>query len=90
MKKSLVALRRVALERGRGAVVSKEEFDAHLEGVLAPHLKDLPDNIRVLAKVRGWPAWKCVVRVGCASHPGTPTPNLPPTCSPRCVVAPPG
>ena len=56
-KKSLLALRKCAMQRaatgagaGKGAMVSRAEFDAHLNDVLAPHLKDLPEHLRRLAK----------------------------------------
>jgi hypothetical protein len=53
LKKSLVALRKAALSRGvgprQGALVSKEEFDYHLENILAPRMTQLPENIKILA-----------------------------------------
>ena len=51
VRKSLVALRKSAERAGHaaGALVTKENFDQHLENVLAPILKLLPQDIKGLA-----------------------------------------
>jgi len=50
LRKSLVALRRTteAVGKAKSALVTKEDFDRHLEKVLAP-IKGLPDDIKLLA-----------------------------------------
>jgi len=54
LKKSLVALRKSAMSHNtghqkRGTLISKEEFDFHLESILAPRMNQLPDSVKALA-----------------------------------------
>ena len=48
LRKSLVALRKSAESIDKNLVVTKAEFDKHLEKTLAPCLKQLPDDLREL------------------------------------------
>ena len=52
LRKNLVALRRAAETAGhaQGTLVTKEDFDRHLENVLAPCVKLLPPDIQDLTK----------------------------------------